>query len=87
MAFAAGTVADTIKIQQRIRSVHPAKNQTVFPNIFHTQAKEVPAFGSSLLSLINARAIQNIISPERRMLAGASIPVIPIIVKAVASIE
>ena len=87
IAFAAGTVADTMNIQQRIRSDHPAKNPAVLPNIRVTQVNDVPAFGSIRLRWINAQAIPNMMSPEMRILAGEYIPAIPMIVKAVASME
>lgn len=87
IAFAAGTVAETINIQQRKRSAHPAKNPAVFPKIRETHANEVPALCSSLFRWINAQAIPNMISPDTRILAGEKTHAIPIIVNAVASIE
>ena len=87
IALAAGTVAETMKIQQRTRSAHPAKNPAVFPKIVVTQANDVPALGFNRFKWINAHAIPNMTTPDMRILAGEKTHAIPMIVKAVASIE
>ena len=83
VAFAAGTIAETMKIQHSTRSDHPAKNPVVFPNTILTQANDVPAFGATLFKLIKANAIPNIMSPHTRMLAGEKIPVVATMVEVV----
>lgn len=87
IALAAGTVAETMKIQQRTRSAHPAKNPAVFPKIVVTQVNDVPALGLSLLRWMKAQAIPNMMNPEMSMLAGEKTHAIPMMVNAVASIE
>ncbi len=86
VALAAGTIADTIKIQQSTKSAQPAKNPAVFPKIILTHEYEVPAFAEILLRLINANVIPNIIIPHTKIVAGESRPAVATSVEVVISI-
>lgn len=86
VAFAAGTMAETMKIQHSTSSAQPAKNPAVFPNIILTHEYDVPALAEILLRWIKANVIPNIMSPHIRILAGANIPAAAMSVDVVISI-
>jgi hypothetical protein len=85
VALAAGTIAETMNIQQSTRSDHPAKKPAVLPKTILTHAYEVPAFGDILFKLIKESAIPNMMRPQTRILAGERRPAMAMMVEVVIS--
>lgn len=85
VAFAAGTMAETMKMQQSTSRAQPAKNQRFFPKTMLTQAYEVPAFDEIRLRFMNAYVMPNMMIPHTRTFAGASIPTVAMSVEVVIS--
>src|SRR5262245_34002346 len=85
VALAAGIMADTINTQQSTSSAHPAKKPGMRPRTMDTHAYEVPALAMARFRWMKANVMPNIASPQTRMLAGASVPAVPISVEVVIS--